>query len=140
MNPAPAHTPPPGYRETGLVDPFEIFVGPLFETGEGADRRFLFIVDERHVNLRGAFHGGMMMTLADMTLGAAVWAATDFAPCVTMNMQTQFLKSARAGDRVEIVTEITRQTRSLVFARADFIVDGEIIFTASSVWKLLGKS
>lgn len=139
MSAPPVPAPPPGYRQTKLIDPFEIYVGPLFETGDGPDRRFLFVVDERHVNMRGAFHGGMMMTLADMTLGWAVWAATDFAATVTVNMQTQFLKSAKAGDHVEVKTEITRQTRSLVFARADFVVDGEIIFTASSVWKLLGK-
>ena len=98
---AAAH-PPPGYRETKLVDPFEIFVGPLFETGEGAGAPLSLLVDERHVNLRGSIHGGMLMTLADMTLGAAVWDATDLAPSVTMNMQTQFLKEARVGDQVEV--------------------------------------
>ena len=82
---------PPGYRETRLIDPFEIFVGPVYETGEGAARRFLLAVDARHVNLKGSIHGGMLMTLADLTLGAAVWDATDNAACVTMSMQTQFL-------------------------------------------------
>jgi len=130
---------PPGYRETRLVDPFEIFVGPVYETGEGASRRFVLVVDARHVNLRGGIHGGMLMTLADLTLGAAVWDATDNAACVTMSMQTQFLKAAREGDLIEVCPQITRRTRSLVFARCDFTVAGELIFTAASVWKLLGR-
>ena len=130
---------PPGYREIKLVDPFEIFVGPAYEAGEGVDRRYAFVVDERHVNMRGIIHGGMLMTLADLTLGQAVWDATDRAPSVTMNMQSQFLKPARKGQRIEVVPEITRRTRALVFARGDFTVDGEVIFTASSVWKLLGQ-
>lgn len=131
--------PPPGYRETRLIDPFEIFVGPVFETGAGAGRRFAFQVDARHVNLRGHLHGGMLATFADLTLGQAVWDATDNAPSVTLNMQTQFLKAAGLGDAVEVVPQITRRTRALVFARGDFTVAGEIIFTASSVWKLSGR-
>lgn len=130
---------PAGYRETELVDPFEIFVGPVYEAGEVPHRRFGLPADDRHVNLRGVVHGGMLMTLADLTLGAAVWDASDRAPCVTMNMQTQFLKEARAGDWIAVTPQITRRTRSLVFARADFEVENTVIFTAQSIWKLLGQ-
>jgi uncharacterized protein (TIGR00369 family) len=133
-------TPPlPGYAQTKLVDPFEIFVGPVFEIGAAASRHFIFKVDERHVNMRSVLHGGMLMTYADLTLGAAVWDATDYAPSVTLNMHTQFLKPAHAGDIVEVTPMLTRKTRSLVFMRGDFTVAGEVIFTAESVWKLLGK-
>lgn len=134
-----APAPPPGYRETKLIDPFEIFMGPVYETGEGAARRFLLIVDERHVNMRGIIHGGMLMTLADLALGQAVWDATDYAASVTVNMQSQFLKSAKKGDRIEVCPQISRRARALVFARGDFTVAGEVIFSASSVWKLLGQ-
>lgn len=131
--------PPPGFRETRLIDPFEIFVGPVFETGAGAGRRFLFKVDARHVNMRGALHGGMLATFADLALGQAVWEATDNAACVTLNMQTQFLKAAVLGDIVEVAPEIVRRTRALVFARGDFTVADDVIFTAASVWKLTGQ-
>jgi uncharacterized protein (TIGR00369 family) len=131
--------PLPGYVPTKLVDPFEIFVGPVFETGAPGSRRFIFRVDERHVNGRGVLHGGMLMTFADLALGAAVWDATDYAPSVTLNMHTQFLKPSRAGDIVEVTPVLTRKTRALVFMRGDFTVAGETVFTAESVWKLLGK-
>jgi len=130
---------PAGFRETQLIDPFEIFVGPVFEAGEGAARRYAIRVDARHVNLRGRLHGGMLMTFANLTLSQAVWAATGNAPCATLNMQTQFLKAAHEGDLVEVVPQITRRTRALIFARGDFTVDGEVIFAAASVWKLLGQ-
>jgi len=130
-------TRPDGYTETKLVDPFEIFVGPVFERRENGARRFAFVIDERHVNMRGVLHGGMLMTFADLALGAAVWDATDNAPCVTLNMQTQFLKSARAGDVVEVLPQMVRRTRSLVFMRGDFTVAGDVVMTANSIWKLL---
>lgn len=131
--------PLPGYRQTHLVDPFENFVGPLFEQGEGLQRHYAFRVDERHVNMRGILHGGMLMTLADMVLGQAAWDATDKAPIVTMNMQSQFIRSATIGDLVEVQPELVRRTRALVFLRGDFLVAGETIYVASSVWKILGQ-
>lgn len=130
---------PQGYDEVRLIDPFEIHVGPAFSQGEKGARRYAFRAEGHHCNMRGVVHGGMLMTLADMTLGQAVWDATDNAACVTLNMQTQFLKPAKAGDLIEVAPEITRRTRGMVFMRGDFTVGGEIVMTVQSVWKLLGQ-
>lgn len=128
----------PGYRETKLADPFEIYLGPIFETGEKPDRRFAMKIDEHHVNRRNVMHGGMMMTYADATLGAfAADLSTGFVS-VTLNMQSQFLAPAPLGQIIEVKPELTRRTRSMLFIRGDFTVSGEIVMTASSVWKLLG--
>ena len=129
-----------GYRETKLIDPFEQFVGPLYEKGEGIARRYALIVDERHVNMRGVIHGGMLMTLAYMTLGQAAWDACDRAAVVTLNMQTQFLKGVRQGDVLEVTPELTRRTRSLLFLRGDYRIGIETVFTASSIWKIIGEN
>ena len=127
-----------GYRPTKLIDPFENFVGPLYETGEGIARRYAFVVDERHINLRGVIHGGMLMTLADMTLGQAAWDACDHANVVTLNVQSQFIKGAKIGDIVEVTPFVTRRTRSIIFIRGDYEVGGEIIFSCASLWKIIG--
>ena len=58
---------------------------------------------------------------------------------MTINMQTQFLKPARVGDMVEVLPELIRKTRSLIFMRGDLKVNGKTIFSASSIWKLLGQ-
>lgn len=132
-------TAPPGYAPLALADPFEIHVGPAFAHGPAGARRFAFRVDARHVNRRGVLHGGMMLTFADLALGAAAMDAGDGAPSVTLGMQTQFLKPARAGDLVEVAPQLMRRTRALLFLRGDFTVAGEAVFTATSVWKLLGR-
>lgn len=131
--------PRPGYSEISLVDPFEVHVGPAYQQGAPGSRRFAFRVDERHVNRRGVVHGGMMLTFADLALGAAAWDLTDRAPCVTLGMQTQFLKPAHIGDIVEVQPQLLRRTRALLFLRGDFLVESEAVFTATSVWKLLGQ-
>jgi uncharacterized protein (TIGR00369 family) len=130
---------PPGFSETRLSDPFEIHVGPAFEQGDKGARRFAFRVDERHCNRSGVAHGGMLMTFADLALGQAVWDATDNAPSVTLNMQTHFLAPAMAGELIEVVPQLTRRTRALVFMRGDFTAGGRMVMTAASVWKLLGR-
>jgi uncharacterized protein (TIGR00369 family) len=135
MTPAP---PPPGFTETRLVDPFELHIGPVFEQGAKGERRFGFRVDERHVNMRGVIHGGMLMTFADAAFGQAAWDACDHANVVTLNMQSQFLAPAKAGDWVEVLPVLTRRTKSLIFLRGDFTVDGLAVFCVSSVWKILG--
>ena len=131
---------PSGYTETKLFDPFEIYVGPVFEEGDKGSKRFAFRVDARHVNKRGVVHGGMMLTFADAALGQAVWDFTDRVPSVTMNMQAQFIDGARLGDLVEVKPELVRKTRALVFVRGDFMTSGRMLMTISSVWKLLGES
>lgn len=130
---------PPGYTETKLVDPFEIYVGPVFEKGEQGTKRFALRVDDRHVNRRGVVHGGMLMTFADAALGQVAWDVTDRAPSVTLNMQSHFLRGAVKGDLIEVTPVVTRRTRALIFIRGDFKVGDEIVMTVSSVWKLLGK-
>ncbi len=127
-----------GYTETQLIDPFEIYVGPVYETGPKGARRFAFVVDERHINLRGVLHGGMYMTFADLALGQAAWDACDHASVVTLNMQSQFLRSAQLGDLVAVTPVVTRQTRSIIFIRGDFQVDGETVYSCASLWKILG--
>lgn len=130
--------PPPGYTATPLIDPFEQLIGPVFEKGTYPDKSYAFRIDARHVNRRGVLHGGMAMTLADLTHGQAVWDETGKLPCVTLNMQTHFLKPAAEGDLVEVTPRLVQRTRALVFMRGDFLVRGAAIFTAASIWKLLG--
>jgi len=58
---------------------------------------------------------------------------------VTLSLQGQFLKSAYAGDVVEVLPQIVRKTRALIFARGDFMVGSDVIFVATSTWKVLGQ-
>lgn len=135
---------PEGYAETPLWDPFEAFMGPLFDkritngTGE-VELWMAFRVDDRHLNARGVVHGGMMATFADATLGSLAWNTMNREPCVTLSMQMNFLRGPKAGDLVECRATMTRQTRSVLFVAGDFFVGGEPVMTASSLWKIIGK-
>jgi len=135
---------PKGYTETPLWDPFEAFMGPLFDkriiSEEGEEELWMaFRVDDRHLNTRGVVHGGMLATFADATLGSLAWNATGREPCVTLSMQMNFLKGPHEGDLVECRTKLTRRTRSVLFVAGEFFTSGDLIMTASSLWKIIGK-
>jgi uncharacterized protein (TIGR00369 family) len=138
---------PPGYHEVALLDPYEAFVGPFFEKrapeqGPGFDGKgalwAAFYIDDRHVNGSGICHGGMLMSFADATLGTIAWNAVGRSPCVTLSMQTSFMKAGRLGDLVEVQPELVRKTKSVLFVRGTYLCKGEPLFTATSLWKILG--
>jgi len=135
---------PEGYTETPLWDPYEALMGPIFDkriaNDAGEDELWMaFRVDDRHLNMRKVVHGGMMASFADATLGTVAWNAVDRAPCVTLSMQMNFLKGPREGDLIECRPHLTRKTRSILFVGGEFYVGSDLVLTATSLWKVIGK-
>lgn len=131
--------PPEGWRTNMPHDPFEAYVGPLFEREENGERIFGFFADERHLDDQGAVHEGMLMTFADAFLGTAAHKGADGRSCVTLSLQASFLTEAKAGDFIECRTKLERKTRAIMFVSARFSVRGEDVMTATSLWKVLGE-
>jgi acyl-coenzyme A thioesterase PaaI-like protein len=137
---------PEGYDLMSLGDPFEAFVGPFFENRQnhtadverGEPLLFAFQIDDRHVNARQVCHGGMFMTFADAMLGHIAWR-TAKTHTVTLSMQSQFLKPGHLGDWVIIRPKLVRKTRSIIFVDGTFEINDEIVYTATSLWKVIGR-
>ena len=58
-----------------------------------------FIADERHVNDLGVVHGGSLFSLGDAALALA--ANDEDEAAIGVAVSIRFLRSARAGDRLE---------------------------------------
>lgn len=133
---------PPGYDQPmGLIDPYEAHIFQTFvRTEPDGSTSYALPTDERHGNGRGVVHGGVLMTFADSTLAYAAWGASPPGNwCVTVSQSSSFLRAVRVGDVVEVTPVVTRATRSMVFTRGDFLVRGEPVFQAASVWKVTGQ-
>lgn len=79
------------------------------------------------------------MALTDHAVGfnifRSVAGGTSFA---TVSLNVDFVAGGRLGDWIEAVPEIVRKTRTLVFAKAQVLADGDrLIATASGVWKFV---
>lgn len=129
-------TPPEGFvpgGASGFVD----LVGPVYV--RQADGAFGFRAEEKHANLIGVVHGGMLMSLADRALGVAAMRAADGANCVTIELGMQFVGAGRIGTWIEARPFVVRRTGSLVFLRGEVVSGGDVLASASGVWKILRR-
>lgn len=130
-------TPPPDetgwapIRDTGFI----AHVGPVFLRDR--DGAYGFRAADKHANLIGVVHGGMLMSFADRALGETAMHAAEGANCVTIQMEMQFVDTARIGDWITVVPEVVRRTGSLVFLRTELRQDARIVGLATGVWKIL---
>ncbi len=129
---------PAGFRVMDLSGGFEELVGPFYFRKEDDGVVFAVRALQKHANPNGVIHGGMLMTLADHTMGAMVWHSIGRRPCATISMEGQFLAGGKVGDWIEARAEFTRQGRSLVFVRGRLTVGERTLLTASGIWKVLG--
>lgn len=77
------------------------------------------------------------MTIDDWALGISAWAAAHNVPCVKGLFDMQCVSSAQIGEFVEILPQVMRGTRSLVFMRGDLVVGERLVAPASGIWKIL---
>ena len=59
-------------------------------------------------------------------------------PCATVTLNVDYLAGAKIGEWIECTGAITRETRSLIFIKGQLTINGQIVMTASGVWKKLG--
>lgn len=127
---------PDGYVPSTIPDgTFGKLLGTLYRRREGGG--FAFRVEARHGNVRGAIHGGMLMTMADQVLGLTVQQAIGGGPTATISLNCDFVSSAKPGDLIEGTAEVTRITRSIVFVQGRLACGDRLILSAAGLWKRL---
>lgn len=130
--------PPQGFVPMTQTSPYGRLVGPVYEKTTSAGRVFGFRVNDKHVNLGGVAHGGMLATFADIVLGQ--FAARDFDKVtVTVRMVTDFLAPARPGDWVEGTANLTRQTKSFFFVDGVITCRSRNLLNASAIFKVVNR-
>lgn len=130
--------PPAGFVSWAGINAFSDVVGPVYTRLDEERVFFGFFAEARHANPRGVVHGGMLMTLADQTLGRMVWIENEERPCTTISFNSNFLSGGRVGEWIECTGEITRSTRAFTFMRGRVYCGERTILSASGVWKKLG--
>lgn len=112
-------------------------VGPLWTRREDEGWSYGLLAGERHLNPAGVVHGGALASLLDHVLSTVAWEASGRVPCVTVQLNTQFLRSVRAGQWIEARARVVRVTTRLVFMHGEATVEGEVVASASAVLKVL---
>jgi acyl-coenzyme A thioesterase PaaI-like protein len=126
------------WHEDGLP----ALVGPFWQKTVDGRRLHGLLVEEKHSNIHGIVHGGMISTFLDQTLGNTVWEAVDRGPNVTMQLNVHFnlhfISGAKQGDFLVAEGEVMRVTRPIVLALGRLTAGDRLIAYADGVWKRLG--
>ncbi len=133
MSDALPHDLPDGFILQQQADPAELMIGPFYKHRE--QPLSMFRPGQRHSNLMGVVHGGILMTFADFTLCSGATIVTGDTDCITVNLNCNFL----AGAKLEVwlcgEARVTRTTGRLVFVDGSLSNDGEPVVTFSGIGK-----
>ena len=113
-------------------------IGPLLsrKTDDG-QRCYALQLDARHLNPAGMVHGGVLLSLADHAASAVAWELSQRQPCVTLQLDSQFISPAHAGDLLQAQVTVLQKTSSLVFVRVDVCVAQRKVLAAQAILKVL---
>lgn len=126
---------PEGFEVWARGSPYLDLIGPIYVKRADGALVWGIRIEERHANRRGFAHGGLLTTLADITLGhTAAMSREPPAMAVTVNLSTDFAGSAKIGDWVEARADIQKVGRRVIFANCYLSVDGTRIVRASAVF------
>jgi len=117
--------------------PFNQWLGTRCVHREKGRTRYELEVGPEHLNRRGVAHGGVVSSLLDTALGAAV--ITGMTPeewTGTLEISVQFREPVRPG-RVIAEGRLARRGRTAAFAEGEVRdATGKILATAHGVWTI----
>lgn len=114
----------PGWRHWNLKDD-SLFNGAVMGKlitrvdDDGTHARLRMFPERKHENLQGIIHGAVTLSLIDISLFTTMHTigSGNAGPSVTLELSTQFVGGGLPDRPLDAVTEIVRETGSLVFVR-----------------------
>jgi len=125
---------PAAYRISDAADPYEVNAGPFYEPLDRAgDVRFVILVEEKHCNSGGVTHGGLLMTLADLTACAVAREGLPDERAITVSLDSQFVSAGQVGDFLEARAELVRRGGTLAFVRGQITAGERVLLNCNAV-------
>ena len=116
---------------------FTSFIGAPAPTADDGEARLEVEVDDRHLNPAGTVHGGMLATLVDTTMGAAVGSAVEGEVPATSQLSVTYLRPGKPGTLVVTAT-VRKRGDNLTVCEADVKQDGKSLVHALATFALVG--
>ena len=124
-------------RDVGFND----IVGPFgFATAADDEWRFYLDLDDRHRNVGGVCHGGVLATLVDIGMGASAFRAAGHRPVATIELSVKYIAAAKPGNRVHGRSRLLRTVKSIVFMECEAWSKGRMVVRGTGIWKVLDRS
>lgn len=111
--------------------------GPLYIDRASPKPTVKLALAAQHTNAIGIASGGLLMTVLDITLGTNVSAGIGYKGiCPTVQFSCNLISAAKIGDELIGEADVTKVTRSLIFATGRLTANGQVIATATGVFKI----
>jgi uncharacterized protein (TIGR00369 family) len=119
------------------VPPFDSYLGTQVVRTDAGSAELAIDLEPHHLNMRGVAHGGVVTSLLDSALGAAVISAIpEEWWCATTSLATQFIGGAGEG-RLVATAKVTHAGSKVAFASGEVRDEaGRLIATAHGSWHL----
>jgi uncharacterized protein (TIGR00369 family) len=129
---------PEGFEPLAVGGPYFRQLGPIWmRRVDGGGVIVALRVAERHLNVQGMAHGGMLATLADGALGINLGLARGRRGAqVTVSLTADYLSGARPGEWLEAHVVITRMGTRLAYLSCDLKAGERHVLRSSAVFAL----
>jgi uncharacterized protein (TIGR00369 family) len=132
---------PAGYKPLQRGGPYFLSLGPLYTRRDAGNLVVIALrVSEKHTNMLGITHGGMLVTLADGAMGINLAILRDPTQAmVSVHLSSDFLGSARVGDWLEAHVRIAKQGRRISFADCELRVGETVLHRCNGVFAVVDR-
>ncbi|WP_367649527.1 PaaI family thioesterase [Paenibacillus sp. NEAU-GSW1] len=96
--------------------------------------------EQRHLNLLGIVHGGVLMSLIDNAMGLAVMLAYRDQKTVTANMNTHFLENTKKGTLYCEGSIMHRIGRTITLQASVTNEEGRLIAWGSGAYRIVTRT
>ena len=123
--------------DEGSTGGFAERLGAEVELADDGSARMRFTAREEHLNQAGTLHGGVLATLVDTAMGAAVRSATgeDDVPA-TSQLTVTYLRPGKPGP-LEVTAKVRTRGKHLTVCEADVEQDDRSLVHAVATFALL---
>ena len=119
--------------------PFANHIGLRIEESRDGSSRCSLPIQEHHLNSIGALHGGVMFTLADTGMGAALY--TTLEPdqiCATIEVKINYFKPVWKGT-VVCTSEVVHKGKSVANIEASLHESGVLVAKANGSFSIFKR-
>ncbi len=127
--------------EDALPPDFSDLVGIAYHEWEPGRVSISLDMRPYHLNRNGVGHGGLILTLLDVTCGMAGNCRGEGLPsrkCVTISLTTNFIASLKSGVRIRGEGVVDRSRRTIFFSTGRlFDEEGALLASATGIYRYL---
>ena len=122
--------------DDGSTGGFAERLGARAEVADDGSALLRFSAREEHLNQAGTLHGGVMATLVDTAMGAAVRSTVDDDVPATSQLTVTYLRPGKPGD-LTVTARVRSRGEHLTVCDADVEQDGRSLVHAVATFALL---